>query len=202
MHALLARLTATLRRIKFQKVRAILNVSTDVAPPVLLSAANNGLNQIVLTFSEPVTAATATNSSNYAITNGGGGVLPVSSVTLAPNQTNVTLLTSGQVEGVVYTLTVNSITDQCEGNSIAANSQVTFMAVAYAPADIGNPSQPGTTEAVVGGYNVTGGGRDIGGTNDQFQFSYQQRSGNFDLKVRIESLGLSDAWAEAGLVAR
>jgi hypothetical protein len=49
---------------------------------------------------------------------------------------------------------------------------------------------------------VTGGGSDIGGTNDQFQFTWQLRSGDFDVKVRIESLGLSDAWAEAGLMVR
>src|SRR6185436_12244488 len=40
------------------------------------------------------------------------------------------------------------------------------------------------------------------GTNDQFQFTWQQRSGDFDVKVRVASLGLSDAWAEAGLMAR
>lgn len=180
---------------------AILTVSGDVSQPALLSAANNGLNQIVVTFSEPVTALTANDPFNYTITNNAGS-LPVLSATLAPNQTNVTVVTTNQVEGVLYTLTVNGITDACSGNLIEANSQVTFIAVAYTPADIGTPLPSGNTVAVSGGYNVTGGGRDIGGTSDQFQFSYQQRSGDFDLKVRIKSLGLSDAWAEAGLMAR
>ncbi len=181
---------------------AFLTVSMDTSPPILLGAANNGLNQVVITFSEKVTIATANDRFNYSITNGAGGALPISSATLAADGTNVTLITSGQVEGVIYTLTVNGIMDQCVGNLVQANSQTTFIALSYAPADIGNPSPAGGTQPVAGGYNVTGGGRDIGGTNDQFQFSYQQRTGDFDLKVRVESLGLSDAWAEAGLMAR
>jgi regulation of enolase protein 1 (concanavalin A-like superfamily) len=49
---------------------------------------------------------------------------------------------------------------------------------------------------------MTAGGRDIGGAADQFHFSSQQRSGDFDMRVRIEGLSLSDAWAKAGLMAR
>ncbi|MEI9960371.1 MAG: hypothetical protein WDM76_04340 [Limisphaerales bacterium] len=33
-------------------------------------------------------------------------------------------------------------------------------------------------------------------------FSYQMRSGNFDVSVRVENLGLSDIFAKAGLMAR
>jgi len=181
---------------------AILTASADNVSPMLLGAANNGLNQILVTFSEPVTASTATNRFNYSITNA-GGPLEILGATLAGNQTNVTLVTTGQVEGVVYTLTVNGITDQCtSANMIAANSQATFVALAYTSQDIGSPAQGGSAMAVSGGYNVTGGGADIGGTSDQFQFSYQERSGDFDLKARIGSLAMSDAWAEAGLMAR
>jgi hypothetical protein len=181
---------------------ATLTVSADTAPPLLLGAANSGLNEILVTFSEPVTASTANERSNYSISNA-SGPLPILSATLAPNQTNVTLITTGQVEGVVCTLTVNHITDQCTGgNVMAPDSQVTFVALAYTPADIGSPAPAGHTVSVPGGYDVMGGGTDIGGTNDQFQFSYQARSGDFDLRVRLEALGLSDVWAEAGLMAR
>src|SRR5439155_18687732 len=178
---------------------AVLHVSADTTPPTLVSAANNGLNQILITFSDPVTAASATDVSNYAITNNGGS-LPVLSATLAADQITVTLLTTGQVEGVLYTLTVKGIYDQC-GNSAIVPSQATFLAVSYTPVAIGSPTPAGSSTAVTGGYNVSGGG-DIGGTSDQFQFTYQQRSGDFDLKVRLDSLTLADAWAEAGLVAR
>src|SRR6185503_13352251 len=87
---------------------AVLHVTPDTTPPVLLSAANNGLNQIFVTFSEALTLASVTNTANYAITNGAGS-LPVLSATLAANQTNVILTTTGQVEGLGYTLIVNGI---------------------------------------------------------------------------------------------
>src|SRR5208282_3560607 len=45
-------------------------------------------------------------------------------------------------------------------------------------------------------------GQDIGGTNDQFDFSCQLRSGDFDKSVRVESLSLTDPMAKAGLMAR
>src|SRR5262249_5801389 len=174
----------------------------DTTPPALVGAANNGLNQILVSFSESITAATANNTANYSISSPSGS-LPVLSATLAPDQTNVTLLTSGQIEGVVYTLTVNGITDQCTGaNLIAASSQASFVAAAYTSTDIGNPTPPGSTTGATGGYNLVAGGSDIGGTNDHFQFSYQQRTGDFDLKVRLDSLGLSDPWAKAGLMVR
>jgi hypothetical protein len=180
---------------------ATLTLSLDTSPPVLLGAANAGRDQILVTFSEPVTAATATNRFNYSITNASGS-LPILSATLAATGSNVMVITTGQVEGVVYTLTVNNIMDQCEGNLIQPNSQAMFMAVAYTAATIGNPQPPGGATPAPGGLNVTAGGRDIGGTNDQFQFSYQSRAGDFDVKVRLDSLSLADAWSEAGLVAR
>jgi len=181
---------------------AALTVSPDTSPPVLLGAANAGLDQVVVSFSEPVTAATATNRLNYSITNA-GGPLAILSATLSANQTNVVLVTAVQVEGAVYTLRVSNIIDQCEGNRIFPNpSQATFTAVTYTPATIGNPQPAGGVAPVPGGLNITAGGRDIGGTNDQFQFSYQTRTGDFDVKVRLDSLSLADAWSEAGLLAR
>jgi hypothetical protein len=52
------------------------------------------------------------------------------------------------------------------------------------------------------GLNISAGDTDLGGTGDQFQFSYQQYAGDFDVKVRLDSLGLADAWSEAGMLAR
>jgi len=72
----------------------------------------------------------------------------------------------------------------------------------FTAVDVGSPALSGSTAPTSDGFNVTGAGRDIGGTNDQFHFNYQQYTGDFDVKVRVESLSLSDAWAKAGLMAR
>src|SRR5204863_845804 len=70
------------------------------------------------------------------------------------------------------------------------------------PLDIGNPGLGGYITATPNGFNVVGGGSDIGGTTDEFQFAYQIRNGNFDVEVRVESIDQINAWSKAGLMAR
>ncbi|MCI0747767.1 MAG: lamin tail domain-containing protein, partial [Verrucomicrobia subdivision 3 bacterium] len=73
---------------------------------------------------------------------------------------------------------------------------------AFTPADIGNPAIAGTFTEVADGYDIVAGGTNIFGNADQFSFYYQEMAGDFDVRVRIASLSLSDAWAKAGLMAR
>ena len=49
---------------------------------------------------------------------------------------------------------------------------------------------------------MTAGGADIWGTSDQFRYAYQQRTGDFDISVRVESLTQADLYSKAGLMAR
>ncbi|MBU6401787.1 MAG: lamin tail domain-containing protein, partial [Verrucomicrobia bacterium] len=49
---------------------------------------------------------------------------------------------------------------------------------------------------------VTALGSDLGGAGDQAAFTYASRTGDFDLRVRVQSLARSDVWAKAGLMAR
>ncbi len=84
-----------------------------------------------------------------------------------------------------------------------ANSTAIYaLSGEVAPLGIGNPIPTGSLVVVSNGWNLAGGGSDLGGTNDQFQFSGVQRIGDFDVKVRLDSLSLADAWSEAGMVAR
>ena len=55
---------------------------------------------------------------------------------------------------------------------------------------------------VSNGLNITASGSDIGGSADQFNFSYQLRTGDFDVATRLAGLSVADAWAKAGLMAR
>ena len=144
----------------------------------------------------------STNRSNYQITNSSGPVAILSAV-LDVTRSNVVLNVAALTEGVTYTLVVNNVRDASSGaNLIAPNTTANFSTVTYTPVAIGSPQPAGGVVAVAGGLNVTAGGRDLGGTNDQFQFSYQTRNGDFDVKVRLDSLSLADAWSEAGLLAR
>jgi hypothetical protein len=52
------------------------------------------------------------------------------------------------------------------------------------------------------GYDVKGSGADIAGTRDQFQFANKPMTGNFDIRVRVADLTITDAYVKAGLMAR
>ena len=70
--------------------------------------------------------------------------------------------------------------------------------------DVGSPAIAGsTTKLSDSSYDVAGAGNDIWGGGDQFQFGRQQVTGNFDVKVRLQSFSAgADPWAKAGLMAR
>ncbi len=68
--------------------------------------------------------------------------------------------------------------------------------------DIGNPSISGVVKIQKNGIDMTGGGADIWGTKDEFNFVYIQRTGDFDLVSRIESLNGANLYTKAGLMAR
>jgi hypothetical protein len=179
-----------------------LTVIADTNPPVLLGVQALGLGQVQVSFSERVSPVSSVAFANYAITGPGGSIL-ITNALLDASQTNVVLSVAGLTDGELYTLTVNNVADQSHAaNLIAPNSQTQFLASVYARVGIGNPVSSGSQVPIGDGYNISAGGMSVGGTNDQFQLSYQLRTGDFDLQVRLDSLSLADAWSEAGLMAR
>jgi hypothetical protein len=67
---------------------------------------------------------------------------------------------------------------------------------------IGPANPVGSFVLAGGGINISVGGADIAGTIDQFGFSYETITGDFDVRVRVASLSLADGWSKAGLMAR
>ncbi len=179
---------------------ATLTVTPDVFPPALFRVFNAGATTVRVVFSEPVEIATATNRLNYAID---GGV-SISAAAFGSDTRTINLTVSTLTYGNSYTLTVNNVRDRATTpNAIAAGSQALFVATEFLGVDIGTPLPAGFSLGMTNsGLMVTGGGADIGGTSDQFQFGYSQRTGNFDIKVRVQSLHFTDPFAEAGLMAR
>ena len=70
--------------------------------------------------------------------------------------------------------------------------------------DVGNPAAGSTTVVTPGkDYDIAGAGYDVWNARDEFRFASRSVTGNFDVKVRVESLtGGFDNWAAAGLMAR
>ncbi len=181
---------------------ATLTVNPDLVRPVLLGAVAAGPVQVVASFSERVTALTATNLGNYGLT-GPGGALAISNAFLDGSQTNVVLTVASMTPGAVYTLTVSGVRDQAvAANAVVVNSQAQLVAATYAAGDIGNPAGSGGAIAVGNGFDVTGGGTNVLGNSDQFAFNARPITGDFDLKVRLDDFAGTNPWAKAGLMAR
>lgn len=68
--------------------------------------------------------------------------------------------------------------------------------------DIGNPAIAGTVKVSENGFDITAGGVDIWGVKDEFNFSYIERYGDFDIESRIDSLSAPHLYTKAGLMAR
>jgi hypothetical protein len=102
-----------------------LTVAADNKPPTIASAAqtDSTFTSVAVTFSEPVTAPTATTAGNYTLSSGA----TVSSAALSTDGFTVTLTTSALTPSTAYTLTVNNVKDNA-GNTIAASSQVQVKA--------------------------------------------------------------------------
>lgn len=181
---------------------AILSVTAASQPPVLLGAQSLGLIQVEVSLSTLITLATATNLSNYSLS-GPGGSISILGATQDATQSNVVLTVAGLADQTSYVLTVNNLSAQTvQGDIIASNSTANFISSAFVPITIGSSISIGGQMVTNYGLTVTSSGAAIGGTNDQFQFSGEQVSGNFDISVRVASLNLSDTWAKAGLMAR
>ncbi|HNT14846.1 MAG TPA: lamin tail domain-containing protein [Verrucomicrobiota bacterium] len=177
---------------------AVLTVVADTSRPVLLYAQSLGLNQVLAQFSKSLQPSSATNPANYALSGG----LTISGVTLDATQSNVVLSVSPMTDNLSYTLTVNHVADQtASANTVTNNSQAQFTASVYASVPLGDAPR-GTQQPTGDGWDISGGGSGLGGQADQSQFSYVSRTGDFDVKVRLDALTLSDAWSEAGLFIR
>ena len=177
---------------------AVLAVTPDLVPPTVVQVLNFGATSVQIIFSESVEPASATNFANYVFTNG----LPVTAGTLVCNS-SVMLATSPLVSGSNYCIVINRVRDcALAPNTIASNTLVSFTAALFTPATLGGATPPGSVISLTNGLDVSAGGSDIGGRSDQCEFSYQIRSGDFDVRVRLQDLAWSSPWAKAGLMAR
>ena len=176
---------------------ALLTVTPDNVRPLLVNVANTSSNRVVVYFSEAVDPATATNVANYAIPG-----LTLSGPALSGDGRSVTLTNTPMAYGSNYTITVNRVRDRAATyNVIATNSQWTFAASAFFLQGIGGAT-PGSMVQTNGGLDLTAGNGDFYGTSDAFSFAWQQRSGDFDVKVRVARLDFADSWSVAGLMVR
>ena len=105
---------------------AQLTVNPDITAPTITSlTAKWTMTNLYVKFSEPVEALSATDPLNYQVDNG----LSIDSLSLDASGTIVTLNTTPQSPGTVYTLTVNGVVDRASTpNMIAENTTASVTA--------------------------------------------------------------------------
>ncbi|MBL9134329.1 MAG: lamin tail domain-containing protein [Verrucomicrobiales bacterium] len=178
---------------------AVLTVLPDRQPPTLDTVFNTSLTNVVVRFSEPIDVTTGTRPGNYTLSGG----ITVSGARPGSTDLEVVLGTSTLTPGSTYVLTVSGVADRAvQANIISPNSRIEFTALDLAPTGLGRPPTEGIVKPVLGGVDITATGRGFGGTNDQAHFSFQRRTGDFDLQVRLASMELGTIFAQAGLLAR
>lgn len=109
---------------------AVLTVSSDTNPPVLLKAASYDGNTIVLTFNEMMDDTTY-NQANYQVD---AGAVGVASATLNPDGQTVTLHLMAPITGS-FTIVVNNVQDLA-GNPITPNSMLVGQVIALEDQDL------------------------------------------------------------------
>src|SRR5205085_2078901 len=110
---------------------ALLTVTVDLTPPLLLSADGTITpTNVTASFSKGLTPSTATNIANYKITNMAGGTLVITNAVLN-NLTNVILTTTAPRSATSsYLLIVNNVQDNTPHNNIITpNSAAPISAI-------------------------------------------------------------------------
>ncbi|HRY48867.1 MAG TPA: PA14 domain-containing protein [Candidatus Paceibacterota bacterium] len=188
----------------------------DSTPPVAQAVASSfDGTTIGVLFKETVSGLnpdTAMNTANYLINN---GVVAVTSAILQPDNTTVLLTPAAPLTGS-YTVKVENIADRGFGPNIMLPVTLTGNVVGspLKARDIGTPNasdpeifsdpiMPGFALALnATDFYIGAGGSDIWNTADGCHFLYLEKTGNFDVAARMESLTRPNEWAKASLMVR
>lgn len=117
---------------------------------------------------------------------------------------SLTTVTSSSTPAGTYTLTITGTgSSQSRSASTALIiSSNTGMPQGWTDLDIGMPGVAGGASYNSGTFTVSGGGGDIWGTSDQFNYLYEPLTGDVTLTAHITSQVSSDSWAKGGIMIR
>jgi regulation of enolase protein 1 (concanavalin A-like superfamily) len=99
-------------------------------------------------------------------------------------------------------LAVTSHTTTATATGTFDNVDVRELPDGWDHRDIGTVGPAGSSAASNGIFTITGGGADIWGTADAFQFAWRTLGGDGQIVARVATLTGSDPWAKAGVMIR
>jgi hypothetical protein len=157
-----------------------------------------GSFDVGVSFDEPVNEAQATTLANYTLSAG-----TASAAKYYKGSPGVVLTVTGLTAGSKYSVTVKNITD-LKGNKMT-DTTVDFTVSTMAWGVVGGQ------ELGLGNGVLAVGAKDFDvysdsvaewGTYDEATLVYEEITGDFDKKVRVEYQDSSSQWARAGLIVR
>jgi len=175
---------------------ALLTVTDDTAAPVVTSAGTISGDHVGVKFDEFVDPVTAADATKYTIAGA-----TVSSAILRYDGKSVSLAVTGLPAGA-FNLVVTGVKD-IAGNTMVAQTVAGYRATHTVNQVMGTPAEEGFAVSVAPGeYQITAGGNDFWGSADNGHFVGDLITGDFDKRVRVESLEPINRWAKSGLQVR
>jgi hypothetical protein len=184
---------------------AVLTVITDTNKPTSYAAVfdQNGLPVISVTFSKTMDLASISAQGNYSVSGGGASIVGI--IVDTNDARHVQLQLAAEPTGPI-TLTLTGITD-FSGNA-PVTSTLSVSTVELINADIGDPAAPDPAwpgymwSDGPNAYTIQCQGSDIWNAADGFNFSYESKSGDFDVAVQQTSFTKVSNWSKGGLMVR
>lgn len=177
---------------------------SSVPGPHVLSAASVGGGPIGVQFDAVLDPTTATNAANYKIF-GVGPNLNVTQVTLRPDGRSVQIAFTGGALADPFTVKVEGVKNP-QGTVMGEPGLVLGAVLDLVVEDIGSPLEAGSGFSTgAGSIEVVAGGLRTWDTTDSFNFVHTERTGDFDVRVRVDSaeqIGAPGGDPKAALMAR
>jgi hypothetical protein len=123
---------------------------------------------------------------------------------LTPTPITATTYTdNAAAPGVTTFYKVTSVDASSGLESAPATVSGTAITAGLQSVDVGATPSGSTTVVTPGkDYNVTAGGPGIAANSDGFRYIYQSQTGDFDMKVQVQSITVAGNYATAGILAR
>ena len=161
-----------------------LTVTDDTQGPTVLSAASLDGNTVVVTFSEPLDQASAEFSFNYLITAASGS--GTTAAALQTDRRTVVLAVSPPLSPT-FSINISEVADAFLNTITTVD--VPGINFGFTGIDVGTLNPGGANSALDNSsFQVTGGGLDIQATTEQMRFAYKSVNGDFDARVRVNSI--------------
>jgi fibronectin type 3 domain-containing protein/regulation of enolase protein 1 (concanavalin A-like superfamily) len=178
------------------------SATTFTNPPAIpLGLVSSTFSTSQINLSWTATSGATTYNVKRATVSGG----PYS--TLHSGVTGTSLSDTGLNSGTTYYYVVSAVNgggESANSSEAAATTQSVGgpLPSGWSNGDVGAVGAAGSAGYAAGVYTVIGSGADVWGNSDEFQFAYQQISGDCDIRTRVASLSNPHSNAKAGVMIR